>query len=143
MKFFWLLKSEPATYSFSDLLKDKKINWNGVRNFQARNFLKKMQKGDPAIIYHSGDERAAVGVAEIIREAYEDPDPEGGEWVQVDIKPVEPFKKNVALAEIKSTASLKDMLLIKQSRLSCMPITEADYELLRKMGGLGRAGARG
>ncbi len=95
-----------------------------------------MKKGDLAIIYHSGDEKAAVGIAEVIREAYPDIDPEGGDWVQVDIKPVQAFINSVKLSEIKSTTSLKDLLLIKQSRLSVMPVSAAHFKTLRAMGGL-------
>jgi predicted RNA-binding protein with PUA-like domain len=132
---YWLLKTEPETYSFAQLLKDKKTNWDHVRNFQARNFLRQVAKGDLALIYHSGDEKAVIGVAEVVREAYPDPDPETpGDWVQIDLKPVEPLAAPVSLKEIKSTASLSGMPLIKQSRLSCMPITHAHYETLLKLG---------
>src|SRR4051794_15451810 len=103
----WLLKTEPGTYSFDQLLKDKKTNWNDVRNYQARNYLKEIGRGDLCVIYHSGDDRAAVGVARVIRTAYPDVDPEApGEWVQVDIEPVEAYPQHVALAEIKKTSTL-------------------------------------
>lgn len=133
---YWLLKSEPHVYSFADLQKDKKTNWDHVRNFQARNFIRKMSKGDQAIIYHSGEERAAVGISEVVKEAYPDVDPEGGDWSQVDLKPVEAFSQPVALKEIKATEALLDMPLIKQSRLSVMPLSAAHFKLLKKMGGL-------
>src|SRR5689334_1437139 len=94
---YWLLKTEPETYSFSQLKKDGKTNWNGVRNFQARNNLRKMKTGDVALIYHSGDEKAVVGVARVIKEAYLDRDPDGTEWAQVDIEPVKPLVKPVPL----------------------------------------------
>jgi len=135
-KSYWLFKSEPETYSFADLVKDKKTSWNGVRNFQARNNLRIAAVGDLALIYHSGDDKAVVGIAEIVRTAYPDPDEDGGDWSQVDIKPVKAFKKPVTLAEIKATKSLADMPLIKQSRLSCMPITAAHYQQLLKLGGV-------
>lgn len=132
---YWLLKSEPETYSFAQLLKDKKTNWNGVRNYQARNHLRNASPGDLAIIYHSGEERAAVGVAKVVKGAYPDPDPEKpGEWVQIDLAPVESFDSPVSLASIKSTPSLKELPLIKQSRLSCMPISKAEFEILCRMG---------
>jgi predicted RNA-binding protein with PUA-like domain len=132
---FWLLKTEPETYSFAQLIKDKKTNWNGVRNFQARNFLRAIATGDRALIYHSGDDKAVVGIAEVVRAAYKDPDPEGGDWVQVDLKPLQAFKTPVPLAQIKSTSALADMPLIRQSRLSVMPITAAHYKTLTKLGG--------
>lgn len=134
MASFWLFKSEPETYSFDQLIQDKKTNWDHVRNYQARNFLRQVKKGDLAIIYHSGDDKAAVGIAECVREAYPDIDPEGGDWVQIDLKPVEKFKTPVTLASIKSTASLKELSLIKQSRLSCMSISSAHFQILKKMG---------
>lgn len=131
----WLFKTEPETYSFAQLLKDKKTNWDHVRNFQARNFLRQAAKGDLALIYHSGDEKAVVGVAEVVREAYPDPDPEKpGDWVQIDLKVVEPLPHPVSLKEIKSTTALANLPLIKQSRLSCMPITATHYETLLKLG---------
>lgn len=131
----WLLKTEPETYSFSRLLKDRKTNWNGVRNFQARNFLREMEKGDLALIYHSGDDKCVVGISEVSRAGYADPDPEKpGEWVQVDLIPVKEFKRSISLKEIKSTAALADLMLIKQSRLSVMPITKKHYDTLVKLG---------
>lgn len=132
---YWLFKSEPETYSFAQLLKDKKTNWDHVRNFQARNFLRQAAQGDLALIYHSGDEKAVVGVAEVVREAYPDPDPEQkGDWVQIDLKPVEPLASPVTLKEIKATAALATLPLIKQSRLSCMPITASHFATLLKLG---------
>jgi predicted RNA-binding protein with PUA-like domain len=131
---FWLFKSEPETYSFDQLIQDKKTNWDHVRNYQARNFLRQVKKGDLAIIYHSGDDKAAVGIAQCVREAYPDIDPEGGDWVQIDLKPVEKFKTPVTLATMKATPALKDLSLIKQSRLSCMSITPAHFQILKKMG---------
>jgi predicted RNA-binding protein with PUA-like domain len=133
---YWLLKSEPHVYSFSRLQKDKRTNWDHVRNFQARNYIRKMAKGDIAVIYHSGDERAAVGIAEVVKEAYPDIDPEGGDWSQVDIKPVQSFLRPVSLKEIKATDALLDLPLIKQSRLSVMPISENHFNELKKLGGL-------
>lgn len=131
---YWLLKTEPSTYSFSDLLRDKKTNWNGVRNFQARNNLRKMEKGDLALIYHSGEERAVIGVAHIVRPAYVDPDQEGENWVQVDLGPKQKFTRSVRLSEIKETRELLKLPLIKQSRLSVMPITKQEFDVLVKMG---------
>ncbi len=131
----WLFKSEPGTYSFDQLLKDQKTNWNGVRNFQARNHLRNAAPGDLALIYHSGDERAAVGIAKVIKGAYPDIDPKKpGEWVQIDLAPVEALPCPVTLAAMKSTPALKDLQLIKQSRLSCMPVTEAEFKKIVEMG---------
>lgn len=131
---FWLLKSEPGTYSFSTLLKDKKTNWDGIRNFQARNFLRQASRGDVALIYHSGDEKAVVGLAEITREAYPDLDADGGDWVQVDIRGLKSLKKSVPLATLKATPALKDILLIKQSRLSVMPLDPGHFEAILQLG---------
>jgi predicted RNA-binding protein with PUA-like domain len=133
---YWLLKTEPSTYSFEQLLQDGKTNWNGVRNFQARNHLKKMKLKDIALIYHSGDDKAVVGTAEVTREGYLDLDSKKpGEWVQIDLKPVSGLAKPVPLSEIKKTPALAEMPLIKQSRLSVMPITKKHYETLLKLGG--------
>ena len=135
---YWLLKSEPAKYSFSQLQKDGKTNWDHVRNYQARNFLRAMKKGDLAVIYHSNEERSAVGIAQVVKEAYPDiePDEPKADWVQIDIKPVEAFPLPVTLSRIKATPALKDIALIKQSRLSCMSISEGHFNILKKMGGL-------
>jgi predicted RNA-binding protein with PUA-like domain len=130
----WLFKTEPSTFSFETLAREKKTNWNGVRNFQARNFLREAKAGDLALIYHSGDDKAVVGIAEVTRAAYEDPDPDGGDWVQVDIKHVRALGQPVALRTLKATPALKDLLLIKQSRLSVMPVTAAHYREILKLG---------
>jgi predicted RNA-binding protein with PUA-like domain len=131
----WLLKSEPETYSFQQLMKDRKTNWNGVRNFQARNHIKNMSKGDLALIYHSGETRAVVGIARVIKEGYPDPDPKKkGDWFQVDLEPVEALPTEVSLATIKATQALHELPLIKQSRLSVMPISAQEFKTLVKMG---------
>lgn len=128
---YWLLKSEPETYSFSQLMEQKRTNWDLVRNFQARNNIRKMQKGDLALIYHSGDERAVVGVARIVTAPYAEIDREDGkEWAQVDVEPVVEFSKAVSLKQIKGDPSLAQLPLIKQSRLSVMPITEDEFKIL-------------
>ncbi len=132
---YWLLKSEPETYSFQQLQKDKKTNWNGVRNFQARNFLRTIKQGDLTLIYHSGDEKAVVGIAKVVKEAYPDLDPKKpGDWVQVDLEPMKIFKRPVSLKEIKSEPALKDLLLIKQSRLSVMPVQPHHYKKIVELG---------
>jgi predicted RNA-binding protein with PUA-like domain len=133
---FWLMKTEPGTYSFSQLLKDGKTNWSGVRNFQARNNLREIKRGDIVLIYHSGDDKSVVGVAKVVREAYPDPDPKKkGDWVQVDLEPVEKLGNPVPLGEIKGTRELKDMMLVRHSRLSVMPITGDHYKRILKLGG--------
>jgi len=131
----WLLKSEPSVYSLDQLRKDKTTNWDHIRNFQARNYLRQMKKGDLALIYHSNEDRAVVGVAEIVREAYPDVDPEGGDWSQVDLRFVKSFERPVPLAEIKANARLQDLLLLRQSRLSTMPISKKHFDLLCRLGG--------
>jgi len=133
---YWLLKSEPGTYSIDHLKKDKKTNWDHIRNYQARNFLRKMKKGDLALIYHSNEDRAVVGVSKCIKEAYVDPDPEGGDWSQVDLGFVEKFKFPVTLATLKASPKFGDLLLIKQSRLSAMPVSKKHFDDILKMGSM-------
>jgi predicted RNA-binding protein with PUA-like domain len=130
---YWLVKTEPSTYSYSELEKDGQTNWNGIRNHQAKNYLLKMKKGDAVLIYHSGDDKAVVGVGQVMKEAYPDPDPETpGEWVQVDMKAKRKLKMPVSLKEIKAKSELKNILLVKQSRLSVMPITEEEFQTIEK-----------
>lgn len=132
---YWLMKTEPGEFSFSDLERDGKTVWDGVRNFQARNNLKAMKKGDQVLIYHSVSEKAVVGIAEVIREQYPDPkDNPKGDWVVVDIKPVKRLRNTVTLEAIKATPELADIPLIRQSRLSVMPLEKAYFDRLVKMG---------
>ncbi len=132
---YWLLKSEPDVYSIDDLARDRKTTWNGVRNFQARNVLQSCKKDDLVLIYHSNIGKAVVGIGKIIREAYPDADPaRKGEWVQVDVGFVSKFKNPVKLETIKSTASLQQMPLLKQSRLSCMSVLEKDFNTICTLG---------
>ena len=135
---YWLLKSEPDTWSYEDQKKKgaKGDAWTGVRNFTARRHLKEMKKGDRAFFYHTGDEKAVVGIVEVLREAYPDPTAKGEPWVVVDVRTVEALPKPVTLAAIKDEAKLKDMALVKYSRLSVQPVTEAEWKLVCKMGGL-------
>jgi predicted RNA-binding protein with PUA-like domain len=134
---YWLYKSEPFVYSFDQLVKDKKTNWAGVRNFQARNHLKAAKKGDLVLFYHSNEGKAVVGIAKVVKEAYPDPDPEHkGDWFQVDVAPVEKLKTPVTLEEIKKSPKFKDMGLLKQSRLSVSSVSKTHFDLIRKMGGL-------
>lgn len=135
---YWLLKSEPGTWSYDDQKKKgaKGDAWTGVRNFTARRYLKEMKKGDRAFFYHTGDEKAVVGIVEVTRDAYPDPTAKGEPWVVVDVKAVEALPKPVTLAAIKQEAKLKDMALVKYSRLSVQPVTDAEWKLVCKMGAL-------
>ena len=135
---YWLLKSEPDTWSYEDQKKKgaKGDAWTGVRNFTARRHLNEMKKGDRAFFYHTGDEKAVVGIVEVLKEAYPDPTAKGEPWVVVDVKTVEALPKPVALAAIKDEPKLKDMALVKYSRLSVQPVTDAEWKLVCKMGGL-------
>lgn len=132
----WLVKSEPGTYGWADMVRDRKTNWNGVRNPQAAGFLKQMQKGDRALFYHSGDERAVVGTVEVVRTAYPDPGDETGRSVQVDVKAGPPLARPVTLAWIKAQPKLKDLLLVRQSRLSVMPVAEEAWAIICREGGV-------
>ena len=133
---YWLLKSEPSAYSWDQLLKDKRTNWSGVRNFQAAANLKAMKKGDRAFFYHSGDGKEIVGVAEIVKEAYPDTTDKSGRFVMVDVVPVEPVKTPVNLATIKATPALKNMPLVKLSRLSVSPVSADEWRIIAKMAGI-------
>jgi predicted RNA-binding protein with PUA-like domain len=133
---YWLMKSEPSSYAWEQLVKDGKTAWSGVRNYQASNNLKAMKKGDRAFFYHSNEGLAVVGICEIVKEYYPDHTDESGKFGMVDVKPVMPFKTPVTLAEVKSTPELKGILLISHSRLSVMPITPAHWKIICKMGGV-------
>ena len=126
----WLIKSEPAAYSWDRFVKDGGTAWTGVRNFQARNNLKTMRKGDRVLYYHSVTAKAAVGVATVTRPAYPDPTAKEGDWVCVDLKPVKPLPCPVTIVQIKKTPELEEMVLLKNSRLSVMPLTEEEYDTI-------------
>lgn len=130
----WLVKQEPTKYSFDDLLKDKRTMWDGVRNFQARNNLKAMRAGDPVLFYHSNVGQEVVGICEVAKEAYPDPTVSEGQWVVVDLVPKKKLKRGVTLEQVKATPSLKDVGLIRQSRLSVMPLSKAEYDTIVKLG---------
>ena len=134
MKNFWLVKQEPSSYSWSDFVADGETSWTGVRNFAARNNLRKMQKGDEVFFYHSGDEKAVVGIAKVVRIAYPDTTADEGYWSTVDLAPVKPVAKPVTLREIKSNPRLKGILLVRQSRLSVMPLAEPEFREIESMG---------
>jgi predicted RNA-binding protein with PUA-like domain len=136
---YWLLKSEPDEYSWSDQVKRgaKGDTWSGVRNFTARRYLNEMKKGDKFFFYHTGDEKQVVGVGEIVKEAFADPTAGKGEpWVAVTTAGVEPLPKPVTLSAIKAEPKLKDMALVKYARLSVQPVTAEEWKLVGKMGGL-------
>jgi predicted RNA-binding protein with PUA-like domain len=130
---YWLMKSEPDAYPWSKLVKDGSGHWDGVRNHQAANNLKAMKKGDRAFFYHSNEGKEIVGVMEIARESYPDSTDPDGKWVMVDVKPLVPVKRKVTLTEIKADPRFKDLLLVRHSRLSVVPVTSAHWRLLCKM----------
>ncbi len=132
---YWLVKSDPDTYSWDDLVKDKETSWDGIRNYAARNHMRDMKKGDTVIVYHSGGESALKGLATVTKEFYRDPTTEESAWVSVKLKAGKALKKAITLTEIKSNKKLKDMMLIKISRLSVMPVTEAEYTEIMNMQG--------
>lgn len=128
---YWLVKTEPDSYSWDDLAKDKKTVWDGVRNFQARSNMKKMEKGDVVLVYHTGDQKAVVGQAHVTKTAY--PDPKDNEWVVVDIAADKPLKNPVTLAQIKADKRFSDMVLVRASRLSVQPVTASEYKLIMEL----------
>jgi predicted RNA-binding protein with PUA-like domain len=127
VKNFWLVKQEPSAYSWSDFVAEGETAWTGVRNYTARNNLRKMRPGDEVLFYHSGDEKAVVGIARVMRAAYADPTAKEGDWSAVDLAPVKPLARPIALREIKSNLRLKQIPLVRQSRLSVMPLSAAEF----------------
>lgn len=127
---YWLVKSEPFKYSWDRFLKDKRTFWDGVRNYQARNNLLAMRKGDHVLFYHSNEGLAVVGIARVVKEAYQDPTTEDDRWVAVDIEPVETLATPVILEVIKQEKSLQNIALIRQGRLSVMPLTSEEYDVI-------------
>ena len=125
---YWLVKSEPSTFSWDDLVRDKKTVWDGVRNFQARNNLKAMKKGDLAFFYHSNEDKAIIGIGKIVKEGY--PEPKDNNWIAVDIAPDKKLKNPVSLAQIKSDKRLANMVLVKASRLSVQPVKAEEFDLV-------------
>jgi predicted RNA-binding protein with PUA-like domain len=130
---YWLVKQEPEAYSWQTFVKDGKTAWTGVRNFQARNNLRTMKAGDFALFYHSVSEKQIVGIAKVAKEAYPDPTATEGDWVCVDLAPVKTLKKPVTLEQVKADKLLKDMPLIRQSRLSVTPLTEEQFKRLMEL----------
>lgn len=132
---YWLLKTEPGTYSWDDLVKKGSDMWDGVRNYQARNNIRQMKKGDILLIYHSVKNQAVVGIATVIKEHYPDPTAKEGDWSVVDLKPVKKLASPVTLGDIKNTPSLLEMALVRNSRLSVQPVKNEEIAILEKMAG--------
>ena len=132
-KIYWLLKSEPKTWSWDDQVREKTTMWDGVRNYQARNNLIKMKKGDLCFFYHSVSEKSIVGIVEVVKESYPDPTDNSGKFVVVDVKTKLKIKKNISLEMIKKTAGLENIPLLKQSRLSVMPISNKEWNIIIKL----------
>jgi predicted RNA-binding protein with PUA-like domain len=128
---YWLVKQEPESYSFDTFRKEKRTDWTGVRNYQARNNLRAMKKGDKVLYYHSGDERAVVGLAKVTKPAF--PDPTDENWVAVELEAGKPLKKPVTLSDIKANPKLANIALLKQSRLSVVPLTEEEFDEILSM----------
>lgn len=135
---YWLIKTEPDDWSWDEqIAKGKKGEpWTGVRNAQARNFIREMKKGDLAFFYHTGGEKRVVGVVKVTKEAYQDPTTDDERWLVVDVVAVEDLPKPVTLADIKAEEKLAEMVLVRNSRLSVQPVTAAEWKHVRKMGGL-------
>jgi predicted RNA-binding protein with PUA-like domain len=131
---YWLVKSEPSAYSWDDLVREGEDLWDGVRNHQARNNLNSMTRGDLVLFYHSVDARAVVGIARVTREGYPDPTTADPRWLAVDLEPVRPLNKPVTLRQIKNDAALEDMALIRQSRLSVVPISRPEFQHILVLG---------
>jgi len=133
---YWLVKSEPGTWSWDQHIKKGADAWTGVRNHQAKAHLVAMKKGDKAFFYHSNDGKEIVGVSEVVKEAYPDPSDTSGKFVCVDLKAVEPLKTPVTLVAVKGDEKLSNMVLANNSRLSVQPVTADEWKAIRKMGGL-------
>jgi len=131
---YWLVKQEPDDYSWADFVKDGRSAWTGVRNYQARNNLRAMSKGDLVFYYHSGEEKQVVGIAQVDKPAYADPTAKEGDWSSVDLVSVKAVVQPVTLKEMKSDSVLKEMLLVRNSRLSVVPVSKAQFEKLLKLG---------
>ena len=133
MKKFWLVKQEPTIYSWADFVSDKRTAWTGVRNYTARNNLRAMREGDRVLFYHSVSEKSAAGIARVTREAYADPTAKQGDWSAVDIVPEKKLNRAVPLGEIKKNPRLKNMALLRLSRLSVQPVTETEFQEILRM----------
>jgi predicted RNA-binding protein with PUA-like domain len=132
---YWLVKSEPSTFSWDQLVKDGKAVWDGVRNFTARNNLRGMKKGDVVLFYHSNEGKSVVGIARVTREAYPDPTAKGEDWSAVDLEPVKPMTTPVSLEQMRGMKPLADMQLLRLSRLSVSQVTKSELDTILKAGG--------
>lgn len=130
---YWLVKSEPSAYSWDQLVNDKETVWSGVRNYAARLHLRNMKKGDEVFFYHSNEGTDIVGIAKVIKEAYQDPTIDDDKWVAVDLKPHKKLKQPVTLAEIKKDKRLKDMALVRIGRLSVQPVSDAEWKVVMEL----------
>jgi predicted RNA-binding protein with PUA-like domain len=130
---YWLIKSEPFVYSFAQLVADRRTRWDGIRNYEARNNLRAMKKGDLALFYHSNEGKEIVGVAKVVRAAYPDPTTDD-DWAAVDVAPAFALKKPVTLAQVKAHPKLSKMALVKKSRISVVPVTDQEYSLVLATG---------
>lgn len=131
---YFLAKSEPSVYPFSQLVTDKRTRWDGVRNFEARNHLRAMKLDDVVLFYHSNEGKEIVGLAKVVKTAYADPTAEEGDWSAVDLAPLKPLKTPVTLATIKADPELGEMLLVKRSRISVVPVTPAEFRRVLALG---------
>jgi predicted RNA-binding protein with PUA-like domain len=127
---YWLVKQEPTAYSWDDFVKDGKTAWTGVRNFQARNNLRSMKAGDRVLFYHSVTDKAVIGEAEMVREAFTDPTATEGNWIAVELKPIKTLRRRVSLEEIKADRKLSQLALVRSPRLSVMPVTADEYRAI-------------
>ena len=130
---YWLVKSEPSTYSWEQLVKDKKTTWDGVRNYAARIHLRAMKKGDEVLFYHSNEGMEIVGIAKVDKEAFQDPTTSDDRWVAVELKAYKKLKNPVSLVQIKNDNRLKEMALVRLGRLSVQPVTEEEWEMVMEM----------
>jgi predicted RNA-binding protein with PUA-like domain len=127
---YWLVKQEPTAYSWDDFVKEGKTAWTGVRNFQARNNLRSMKTGDRVLFYHSVTDKAIIGEAEVLREAFPDPTATEGNWIAVELKPIKPLRRRVSLEEVKADKKLSQLALVRSPRLSVMPVTADEYRAI-------------
>jgi len=131
---YWLVKQDPANYPFEQFQKEKKTDWTGVRNYQARNFLRDMKKGDEVLFYHSGDEKAVVGFASVSRPAFPDPTADDDAWIAVELKAGKKLRRPVSLAEVKADPKLANILLVRNGRISVMSLTDSEFDQIVKLG---------
>ena len=135
---YWLAKSEPSTYSWDQLVKDKQTVWDGVRNYAARLHLRAMKKGDEVLFYHSNEGTEIVGIAKVAKEAYQDPTTTDEAWVAVDLKPHKKLQNPVTLAQVKADKRLTNMALVRLGRLSVQPVTDAEWKIIMELAGESR-----